>query len=80
VALEKRTTPRQRTLKKGRIVFNDGRSTIECAVRNLSAGGAKLEVTSSIGVPNDFDLLMADGSTKRCRVAWRKLTEIGVSY
>ncbi len=78
--MDKRTTPRQRTLKKGRIVFNDGRSTIDCLVRNLSAGGAKLEVTSSVGIPDDFDLVMADGLTKRCRVAWRKLTEIGVSY
>ncbi len=78
--MDKRTTPRQRTLKKGRIVFNDGRSTIDCLVRNLSAGGAKLEVPSSVGIPDDFDLVMADGSTKRCRVAWRKLTEIGVSY
>ena len=78
--MDKRTTVRQRTLKKGRIVFNDSRSTIECVVRNLSAGGAKLDVTSSVGIPDDFDLLMADGTTKRCRVAWRKLTQIGVSY
>ena len=44
----------------------------------LSAGGAKLEVTSSMGLPNDFDLILADGSTKPLPGGLEKLTGLGV--
>src|ERR1700716_1146587 len=38
--MEKREL-RTHTLKTARIVFNDGRSVIDCVVRNLSSRGAK---------------------------------------
>jgi hypothetical protein len=78
--LEERSSSRQRTLKGARIVFNAGRSTIDCRIRNLSAVGAKLEVTSVVGIPNTFDLMPANGSSHACRVVWRSLREIGVSF
>ena len=77
---ENRVTQRHTTLKGGRIVFNAGRSTIDCTVRNLSASGAKLLVTSVVGIPDTFDLLL-DGNIRRpCRVAWRSLKELGVAF
>ena len=51
---EQRNDQRHRTLKPGLIVFNDGYSTIECMVRNLSEGGAQLKVESLIGIPDTF--------------------------
>jgi hypothetical protein len=77
---ERRSAPRKRTLKGGRIAFNAGQSTIECVVLNLSETGAKLRVTSVMGIPDTFDLLLADKSRRRCRVAWRKLDEMGVAF
>ena len=75
-----RMVPRRTTLKGGRIVFNAGRSTVDCTVRNLSAKGAKLQVASVVGIPDTFDLLL-DGSTRQpCKVAWRRLKEIGVEF
>lgn len=78
---DNRTAPRHRTLKGGRIIFNAGRSTIDCQIRNLSSRGAKLEVTSVVGIPNTFDLMIgADGTLQSCRVAWRTLKELGVEF
>lgn len=79
-ARDDRGAPRQKTLKGARIVFNEGRSTIDCTIRNLSPGGAKLLVTSVVGVPNSFDLVMANGERRACRVAWRALKELGVAF
>ena len=77
---EKRKTPRQRALKKGRIVFNAKNSTLDCVVRNLSAGGARLTVTTVVGIPDTFELIMSDGARHHCRVAWRTATELGVDF
>jgi hypothetical protein len=60
---QRRTAPRKRTLKKGRIVFNNRRSVIDCTVRNLSDGGALLLVNSLIGIPDSFDLTIDSDST-----------------
>ena len=77
---ERRQAQRRTTLKGGRIVFNAGRSTIDCTVRNMSSRGAKLLVNSVVGIPDTFDLVL-DGSVKQsCRVTWRRLKEIGVEF
>lgn len=78
-ASEGRAAQRHRTLKGARIVFNAGRSTIDCTVRNLSATGAKLDVTSVVGIPNSFDLLVGE-QPRPCRVVWRSLKQLGVEF
>ena len=78
--LENRLDQRRSTLKGGRIVFNAGRSTIDCTVRNLSSAGAKLQVTSVVGIPDTFDLLLEGSARQPCRVAWRTLKELGVQF
>lgn len=77
---DKRGEQRHRTLKKGYIVFNDRRSTIECIIRNLSETGAQLKVASIVGIPDSFELLVNDKDTLPCKVAWRRQTELGVSF
>jgi hypothetical protein len=61
-------------------VFNAGRSTIDCTVRNLSRDGAKLQVASSIGIPDSFDLILPNTTKQPCKVAWRKVKEVGVEF
>lgn len=63
--IERRTATRHRTLKTGLIVFNDGRSTLTCVVRNLSDTGALLKVEISAGIPESFTLRF-DQKTVRC--------------
>ncbi len=76
---ERRQVPRRTVLKSGRIVFNAGRSTIDCTVRNLSSSGAKLVLSSVVGIPDSFDLLL-DGARHPSRVVWRTLKELGVEF
>jgi hypothetical protein len=74
---DKRTFPRHRVLKGGTIEFNGG--AIDCTVRNRSNAGAALDVTSPIGIPEQF-VLVADGSQLPCHVVWRKEKRIGVAF
>lgn len=77
---DNRNTQRHRTLKGAKIVLNDGFSTFQCTVRNMSDTGAKLLVASIIGVPHTFTLAMDDGRKFDCETAWRTETEIGVRF
>jgi PilZ domain len=68
-----------RVLKAGTIEFGGG--AISCTLRNVSDTGAALEVTSPIGVPEQFTLaLPADDKRVPCRVAWRREKRIGVTF
>jgi PilZ domain len=76
---EGRGAPRQRVLKAGTISF--GGAGISCTIRNFSETGAALEVTSPIGIPEEFVLVIeADNSTRQCRVVWRTERRIGVTF
>jgi hypothetical protein len=66
-------------LKAGTIEFGGG--AIDCTVRNRSETGAALDVTSPLGIPEHFTLVVpADGSHLPCHVVWRKEKRIGVKF
>ncbi len=77
---DRRATIRHRTLKGGKIAINEGFSVIDCTVRNLSTTGALLRVTSVVGIPDAFQLVMSDGQKFDCVVQRRTGTDIGVSF
>ena len=77
---EFRKVARHRVLKGAHISFKAHRAAIDCTVRNLSDGGACLKVASPIGIPDTFDLVLDDATTRFCRVTWRKATQIGVAF
>jgi hypothetical protein len=74
---EHRVTNRQRVLKAGKIEFGGG--AIDCTVRNISATGAALDVTSPVGIPAQFTLV-TEGDHLPCRVVWRKEKRIGIAF
>jgi hypothetical protein len=77
--MNKRTAPRRRILKAGSIVF--GGAGIDCTVRSLSETGAALEVASVVGIPTEFALVVqSEAFNRKCRVVWRKLDRIGVTF
>jgi PilZ domain len=79
--MERRQQVRSRTLKTARIIFNEHRSVIDCTVRNLTSGGACLNVESAIGIPERFDVLFdADKSVRPCRKVWHKERRLGVEF
>lgn len=75
-----RNEQRHRMLKPGLIVFNNGYSTIECTVRNLSESGAQLKVASLIGIPDEFELKLKDAGTARAKIAWKRGNTIGIQF
>jgi hypothetical protein len=78
---DRRTERRNRTLKGARIVFNGGHSVFDCTVRNLSPGGALIEVPSMLGIPTQFELILDQGATRRlCSVRWRTERMMGVRF
>jgi diguanylate cyclase (GGDEF)-like protein len=78
---ERRSVQRGRTFLGGKIIFNAGRSAIDCKVRNLSNDGACLEVESQSGIPVQFQLLVTDDKEPRaCTLAWQSEHRLGVSF
>lgn len=78
--IEKRKSVRQRVFKAGTISFNRA-AGISCTVRNISQGGACLEVATPIGIPRDFQLhIVSDQTTKVCNLVWASEHRIGVCF
>lgn len=78
---ERRTSLRARTILGGVISFNKRRSTLDCAVRNFSERGARLEFTNTAILPDQFDLTIARKDvTYRVRTVWRGEDTAGVVF
>lgn len=77
---ERRREPRMRTLKQGRIQLDGLTSTIECTVRNLSAGGAGLRLQMPTAIPEFFGLRISGGDLRRVRKCWHHNTDLGVEF
>lgn len=77
---EKRGQNRHRTLKSGKIVFNGGKSVIDCTIRDLSPAGARLLVASIVGIPDRFTLETGGEGHFACSVVWRKASGLGVAF
>jgi PilZ domain len=74
-----RIAPRKRVLKGGTIEFSG--ESIPCTVRNISASGAALEVTTVLWFPDRFTLgVESDGLRRPCHIVWRKEKRIGVAF
>ena len=75
---DKRRGQRQRVLKGGKIIFANGSFTVDCTIRNLSDKGARLQVPTTVTIPDRFAFVDAHGgSRKSARVMWRKADLIG---
>jgi hypothetical protein len=77
----KRGSPRQRVLKSGKIVFAGGSISVDCTIRNLSEAGARLQIPTTVAIPDRFTLVDAHARTRReATVIWRKGDQIGVRF
>jgi PAS domain-containing protein len=78
---ERRHQERHRTLKGGKIVFNNKKFIFDCLVRDLSPSGACLQVNSSNGLPQTFDLLIdGESAIRPCRLIWLTDTRAGIEF
>jgi len=76
---EKRSAPRKRVLKTAHIILSDKAPKLDCVVRNLSPTGACLQVSTTFGLPMNFDVVL-EGARRQCRAVWRTDTNIGVMF
>jgi two-component system response regulator len=68
-------------LKGGVIAFSARHATMPCVVRDISETGARLQVKSSAGVPDTFELIVElDGLEAHVETVWRRTSEIGVRF
>jgi PilZ domain len=77
---EQRIHSRAHVLRRGKIVFRRGYGVIDCVLLDVSPSGARLRVGTWLGLPDDFELRIENGSTHRARVRYRNLGEIGVQF
>jgi hypothetical protein len=80
IAMENRRDQRKRTFIGAKILLNDGASVMDCLVRDLSDGGARLALDGAATVPGEFGLALSDGRSFQCTVQWRTLTGLGVRF
>lgn len=78
---ERRKTVRFRNYLGGQIAFDNRCSGMECTIRNLSAGGARVTFSDAAVLPRDFNLAIRQkGLHARARVVWRSPTEMGLCF
>ena len=78
---ESRRAERVRTLIGARAVFNNGQSTIDCQIRNLSTHGAKLGLSESVALPDVFVLeIPSRDKSYRAELRWRTVDAVGVEF
>ncbi|SEF67438.1 PilZ domain-containing protein [Bosea lathyri] len=81
MTIERRKTPRLRSLLGGRVSFNQQRSTLDCLVRNISDDGALLLISDSIALPIAFDLTIPQRQRSYpARLRWRDGERIGIVF
>jgi hypothetical protein len=68
-------------LLTGRLVYGDAHLTLECAIRDLSEGGARVRIASPVLLPAQVWLIEVRAATAfSCEVAWRRAPEFGVKF
>jgi hypothetical protein len=66
-------------LRGARISFNG--SVFSCTIPDISEAGARLEIGSTIPIPDEFTLTMEDSSASfRCTVRRRTMAALGVEF
>lgn len=71
---------RRTVLKGARIIFNDRQSTLNCRVRDMTADGARLDLSTQQLLPHEFELQVSGNPTRRCGLRWAQGTFIGVRF
>jgi hypothetical protein len=79
---EKRSHIRRSIVQRARIQSPDGLFAGECMMIDVSAGGARLVLSTPDPFPNRFFLILShDGALRRlCQRVWQTETKAGVQF
>ena len=79
--INRRSTPRRRVSKAGKIAFGDFVFVRDCSLRDVGATGARVRVPASHEIPDEFHLILTgDRLMHKARVVWRSKGELGVEF
>jgi PilZ domain len=77
--IEKRAAQRHRIFK-GAIITFEGLG-VACTVRNVSSGGAAIDLDGRVLLPPSFTLsISCDHVVRKCRTVWRDDKRIGLAF
>ena len=66
---------------KAEIRYNDGMMSVPCLVRDISATGARLELSGDVQLPPSFELFIDKrNETRRVDTKWRRGLEVGIAF
>lgn len=72
---------RRRAFIAAKIVYQGGAVAVDCVIRNISATGAKLDVSESVVLPSHFDIIIPQKNVShRAVLRWRRGGETGVAF
>jgi hypothetical protein len=77
--LYQRVRPASGAAAKAQIIVGPKAPVIACRLVDYSRGGACLEVSPTVTLPERFELLHG-GVKKKSRVVWRRGIRIGVAF
>jgi hypothetical protein len=76
-----RVAPRARTLLQARIEFNNGATTVDCTVRDMSETGARLQVSDNVALPPGFALYVPKHARRyEVHQRWRREGFVGIEF
>jgi hypothetical protein len=77
---EKRSSPRRRMLKQGKVILAD-KTTISCIVRDMGEGGARLVFGGPLSLPGTFHLTFVSNEiTVPVILVWQRGFAAGVAF
>jgi hypothetical protein len=78
---DRRSSKRRRTVLRGRVVFNNRSSVLDCTVRDLSDTGAQLTLADVSALPPEFELEIPGKSLQvQARLMWSRGRNHGVRF
>jgi hypothetical protein len=77
---ERRESPRAHVLRRARILYRRGFSTIDCVVLDVSPGGARLKVDEWLMLPRRFELCIENGPAHEAEVRYRDMQMTGIRF
>lgn len=77
----RREHKRHRVFKRGTLVFNNGFSTIDCTIKDLSDGGARVAIEGGFSLPDRLELVIVESGRKfSVQKRWQTDRQTGLMF
>ena len=79
--LDRRQRPRDKVIYGGVAEINERGSTMDCVVRNISEGGACVELDQAAKLPDQINLkIPRKGRSFLAKMIWRHANRVGLAF